>query len=65
MIEMRVVFQQIDFSNFDKPLPLQTRDVFLMYITVDKRITQLVEIPLRRNEVTLQDSYIYLGFNQD
>lgn len=53
MIEMRVVFQQIDFSNFDKPLPLQTRDVFLMYITVDKRITQLVEIPLRRNEVTL------------
>ena len=53
MIEMRVVFQQIDFSNFDKPLPLQTRDVFLMYITADKRITQLVEIPLRRNEVTL------------
>jgi hypothetical protein len=24
-----------------------------MYTTVDKRITQLVEIPLRRNEVTL------------
>ena len=64
LLEQRIIYKQVDFTRFDG-MPARVTDNVFVYSQLSQESFAYNTVPIRKNQISLDDNFIQLGLSSE